>query len=776
MISNQIKKTEAQCIAEHASFCQAACPLHLPVRKLVSLIRKENLSGAAGLIQKYVYFPRLVAKACPAPCEQACQRAELDESIAVNLLERAVAVNASFPAPQLVPEIQIRKKVALVGGGLSALAAAWVLYEKGFALTLFEKSGNLGGRVHTVAGVSVKDVALDLAPLTALPIEFRLETEIGKDISLTQILEEYDGVYLSGDKPLAEAVLGDRDIDIKILQTGNPKVFIGGGILREGEDYSIVQSIADGRRAAVSLDRFLKNKSLTAARYGEGAYESQLEFQPQVQAITSRVKPAQSEYSVDECLAEAGRCLDCRCISCSRECKLAERFRKFTKSYIKEIADAAPVMGGGADKGEETGCTLCGLCGEICLNALPLCGGEELVKENKVKNKPEKLDKPGQPEQSGHAAVQAETKTDDLPVRDMLFSNSDEFSLCRHRSGREESAYLFFPGCQMAATMPEYIAPAYRYLQEKLDSVGIFLGCCGAPADWAGQPKLFEQTMAELLAKWSRMGKPVMIVGCATCYQQFKAAEPQMRVKLLWEVFAEYGLPQAQRQPHTVAVHDSCTVRHEKEVQDAVRRVLQEAGYQIDELEYSRNKTKCCGYSSLVFCGNKDAALKAAAKRVGESPLDYLAYCAVCRNFFVSVGKPTYHILDAIFGQDTPEKACRPAPGLRQKEENRRGLKRALLQEFYPDGRGPDQDDGPLLFISPPIRRLMEERLIDEDNIRKVIRFAEAQNRKMIRPADNHFIAGYKPGIITYWVEYACKDGGYEIYNAYSHRISIGED
>jgi hypothetical protein len=43
-----------------------------------------------------------------------------------------------------------------------------------------------------------------------------------------------------------------------------------------------------------------------------------------------------------------------------------------------------------------------------------------------------------------------------------------------------------------------------------------------------------------------------MIVGCTTCYQQFKAAEPRMQVLLLWEIFAEYGLPQLSRQPHPV--------------------------------------------------------------------------------------------------------------------------------------------------------------------------------------------------------------------------------
>lgn len=746
MSSNRIKKTEAQCLTEHAPYCQAACPLHLPARTLVNLIGSADFDGAAALMQTYCFFPRLVAKACPAPCEKACIRDALGGSIAVNLLERTVAANVAFPTPRIVPEMQIRKKIAVIGGGMSALAAAWSLYEKGFALTVFEKSGNLGGTVRSVAGVGIDDIALDLAPLMALPIKFRLHTEVGVDMAWDAILNEYDGVYLSGDNALSGGT-----IDRKTLQTANPKVFAGGSMLRTGESYSIVDSLADGRRAAVSLDRFLKNKSLTAARLAEGTYASRLQVSVQDCEPKTRVQPAQHEYTVAESLAEAGRCLDCRCTDCIRECRLAERFGQFTHSYIREIANAAPAMGGGSDKNEDAGCTLCGLCHDICPGALPLREADK-----------------------GGSAVL--TREIDFPVRDMLFSNSDEFSLCRHRLRYEESRYLFFPGCQMAAATPHYIIPAYRYLQQKLDQVGIFLGCCGAPADWAGQPKLYEQTMNELLDKWSRMGKPVLIVGCTTCQQQFKAAEPQMQVKLLWEVFAEYGLPQVHREPRTVAVHDSCTARYDHGVHAAVRRILHEAGYSVEELQYSRERTKCCGYSSLAFCDDHEAALNAVMERTGESPLDYVAYCTVCRNYFTGVGKPTYHILDVIFGRDSHGTACQPAPGLRQQEENRRALKRALLQEFYDGAHGRDRDNGPLLFISPQVRRRLEERLIDESSIQTVIAFAEAHNRKLLRPTDNHFIAGYKPGIITYWVEYAPKDGGYEVYNAYSHRISIGED
>ena len=106
----------------------------------------------------------------------------------------------------------------------------------------------------------------------------------------------------------------------------------------------------------------------------------------------------------------------------------------------------------------------------------------------------------------------------DFALKDMKFSNSERFSLVRKQPSREASkdlfyyplicydpyvkglskgsgktGYLFYPGCQLSASHHQYIEDIYRYLvgsikkKESDKDVGIYLGCCGAPADWGGE-------------------------------------------------------------------------------------------------------------------------------------------------------------------------------------------------------------------------------------------------------------------------------------------------
>ncbi|MDD2568906.1 MAG: FAD-dependent oxidoreductase [Clostridia bacterium] len=758
MDSKQMMKTEVQCIEEHAPKCQASCPLHVQMRSLINLVKTKAFDEAALLLQKQAMFPRLIAAMCPAPCERACKRAELDDGIAINAMEKAIVAKGALPQQKIIPYMKINKTVAIVGGGVSGMAVAWFLYEKGFNITVFEKTNKLGGKLLEFPHISEENIALDFVPVTQADIEFHFNTEIGKDISYEEILEQFDSIYISGAANFTALDI-ELKADPKTLQNANPKIFIGGSILREGEPYSVVQSINEGRRAAISMDRFLKKVSLTAARYHEEPYETELYTDINGVEKVLRTPKTGGEYTDEELQQEAKRCLDCHCLVCVRECKFLKRFGRFPRLYIREIANTISLLGGGSRSAKNliVACTLCGLCKELCPNSIQMpevikSGRQEMVKKNELS-----------------PAIY------DFPVRDMLFSNSDEFSLCKHAPQLKKSEYLFFPGCQMAATMSEYISPCYDYLLEKLGKVGLFLGCCGAPADWAGQEKLFNETMAELIAKWQDMGEPTMIVGCTTCYQQFKAARPEMKLLSLWEVFAEHGLPEVAREPKSVAVHDTCTARHEGEIQEAVRQILDETGYKVEELEFSREKTRCCGYGGLVFYGDKKMAKEFVQARAEESKLPYVAYCSVCRDFFVNAGKPAYHILDIIWGKDSPKKALQKGANISQKEANRIKLKQNLLQKYWHE-KMPVPNSEIKLFISDEVKEVLEERLITETNIRQVIAAANASGKKLIRPADGHFIIVHKPGIITYWVEYLPKADGFEIFNAYSHRIHISED
>ena len=75
-------------------------------------------------------------------------------------------------------------------------------------------------------------------------------------------------------------------------------------------------------------------------------------------------------------------------------------------------------------------------------------------------------------------------------LREFTFSNSEDARLVRNQANRDTdaSAYVFFPGCRMGSSNPEYVMQTYRYLTAALKGgVGIAVACCGAPAEWSGK-------------------------------------------------------------------------------------------------------------------------------------------------------------------------------------------------------------------------------------------------------------------------------------------------
>ncbi len=338
----------------------------------------------------------------------------------------------------------------------------------------------------------------------------------------------------------------------------------------------------------------------------------------------------------------------------------------------------------------------------------------------------------------------------DFALRDMEFSNSDKFTLARHAPGAPASDLLFFPGCQLSASEPHYVEQIYAWLQATVPAksgVGLMLRCCGAPAEWAGRTDLFQTALAEFAAEYDKMGQPRLVMACSSCQQIFKTHLPDIKIVSLWELIDEYGLPNPPPVADTLtplAVHDPCTARHEAHMQDSVRRILARLGYQLEELPLSRDKTECCSYGGLMWLANREVSAKVIERRAAASPRDYVAYCAMCRDFLAGSGKPTWHLLDLIFAGG---EASRSGPGYSQRHENRARLKRKLLKELWSE----EMDDHPpayeaieLIIMEAAAERL-EQRLILVEDIQQVIEAAERTGRKLLRPDSGHFLATRGP-------------------------------
>jgi NADPH-dependent glutamate synthase beta subunit-like oxidoreductase len=773
MEQKELRGLEDRCIQEYAPPCTAACPIHVDVRGMMSEISRGDLEAALKIVRKVLPFPGIIGRICDQPCRAVCNRKNAGGSLAVAALERACA-DLGAHQPDKKPTMPRKsRRVAVAGGGLGGLTAALDLAKKGYPVVLFEARDRLGGRLWDVPQEILPRsvLTMDLNVVTQVGVDLRLKTPLGKELSLADLCGQFDAIYLSlevgsNKRDILELRNGERaQIDPVTLATRHPGVFTEP--LREGP-YSPILAMSDARRAAVSIDRYLQKVSMTAARHNEGPYVTRLYTNLAGIAPLGVVPMAEPRvgYSLDEATQEAQRCIQCQCLECVKICEYLEHYGSYPRKYVREVYNNLSIVMGHRQANQFiNSCSLCSLCREVC--------PEDLDMGAVCRQARRKMVEQGRMPPSAH----------EFALRDMQFSNSEVFALARHQPGATASEYVFFPGCQLSASAPEQVEQVYAQLRETLAvPPGLMLRCCGAPAEWAGRMDLFQAALAEFRSAHQTLGNPRVILACSSCYQMFQKYLPEVEVLSLWVLLDQQGLP-ARATPvvkdRVVSIHDPCTTRGERSIQDSVRRILGRLGYQVAELPLSREKTECCGYGGLMWLANRDLAKAVVQRRITESPSDYVTYCAMCRDFFAARGKRSLHLLDLLFEVDPEARATRAAPGYSQRHENRARLKRKLIKEVWgKEMPGSQEYDKIRLNIPAEVQARLEDRLILVEDIQQVIAHAESTGRKLVNPQTGHFLAHYRPGNVTYWVEYSPGPAGdgFAIHNAYSHRMVVEED
>jgi Fe-S oxidoreductase len=747
------------CISDSQPPCTAACPIHVDILSFLSEIKKSNFQKAYKILNKKIPFTRVICSVCDHPCENGCLREELGGAIQISKLEKIAIKFGHKPPKKKFAVPRKGKSIGIVGGGVSGLVAAEFLDKKGYDISIYEQRPYIGGVLwdYNESILPREFLEKEIEEINKRKIKINLNTEVGKDISINEILQEKDAVYLGTGSWTAEF-----EIDPNIFQTSVSKLFAGGGLIKVNRN-SIIECVSTGMRAAISIDRFVNKKSLTASREKEGAYKVKLKIN-----LADVLEERKHHINLDKedvkenARLEAERCIQCQCRECVKACAHLLKFDITPKQYIRQINHNENVVLGNRRANKMiNSCTMCGLCEEVCPNSLDLRNiiretRESMVERNKMPP-------------SAH----------NFALRDMEYNNSDNFKLLKHEPNKEESKYIFFPGCQLSASAPQYVPRVYKYLMKNIDEgVGLMLCCCGAPAEWAGRKDMFKESVSRLKHHWIKMNKPTFIVACSTCYYIFKTYIPEINIISLWEIIDKIGIykEKTNRKNITLALHDACTTRHEVELQESVRRIISRMGYDVEELKYSREKTECCGYGGLVYYSNREMAEDFIEKRINESDKDYIAYCFMCRDLFASKGKRTLHILDLIYGEDIEKLSQKRGPTLSQRHENRTKLKIKLLKEFWGEDMSKLQKEGLHLVLSEDVIRKMEDRLILKQHIQDVIENGENKHKKFINPENNHFLTYKKIVNVTYWVEYEKSEQGFKVHDVYRHRMEIMEE
>ncbi len=768
MDQQQLRALEQRCIQEEAPECTAACPIHVDARAFVGHVARGEWSEAWKVLHKTMPFPGILGRICDAPCRQRCKRIEAGDPIQIGELERA-CVATPPPRFHVQPLSSKAKTIAVVGSGLSGLTAAWDLARKGYSIRIFEPGTKLGGPLRSIRDRRLPEAALEeeLERLSTLDVTVHLSVDVEPADFLEQCISENNAVFLSLENAsgrnwdIARDDAGWIIVDPMLHSTRRAGVYGGGRPSMAG--LSPVWQAAEGRWAATSIDRFLQKVSLTAGREKDGPYKTRLYTSLEGVAALPRVAAADPEsgYSIDEAISEASRCLQCECLECVKVCAYLERFGAYPRKYAREIYNNESIVMGMRQANKlVNSCSLCGLCERVCpedfaVQDLCLQARRSMVRRGKVPP-------------SAH----------EFALQDMRFSLSERFRLVRHAPGRTQSAHAFFPGCQLCASSPGQVKRLYRHLMEGLSGgTGLMLGCCGAPAFWAGQEDEFHRVAEEIRQDWEALGRPRLIAACSTCFRMFAEHLPEVPTISLWQLLEENGLPPsfASASHRPLAVHDPCTTRPYPAVQDAVRRLLQRQGIPVEELSLSRDKTECCGFGGLMQNANPDLSREVAARRARTSPLDFLTYCAMCRDSLASVGKRALHLLDLLFpAPDGVEPATRPRPGWSERQENRARLKDSLAMELWGERQPAMQAYERIrLIIAPEVARLIDRRRILDEDIRRVIFAAEESGKVAVHPRTGRIKACHRPYRATIWVEYSPTPEGYVVHTAYSHRMEV---
>lgn len=182
--------------------CMYNCPANVNIPGYISLIAENRYEDAVNLIREDNPFPTACAFVCERPCELQCRRGLIDAQVNIRGLKRYAVDKVKFDdikVPRRNPSTG--KRVAVIGGGPSGLTCAFYLARMGHDVVVYESNEKLGGMLrYGIPNYRLPKERLDddiNALLKVGGIEVKCNTKVGKDITLDEIRESFDAVYIS---------------------------------------------------------------------------------------------------------------------------------------------------------------------------------------------------------------------------------------------------------------------------------------------------------------------------------------------------------------------------------------------------------------------------------------------------------------------------------------------------------------------------------------------------------------------------------------------------
>lgn len=179
--------------------CADKCPAGNDIPSYLTSIREGNMAEAARILLDSNPLPAITGRICPRYCEQDCNRTEFEGAVSIRSIERYLGDYILDHTDSLfIPPAETGKKVAVVGSGPAGLAAAYYLKNTGYSVTVFEALEEAGGIL--TFGIPPyrlpKDIVkTQIKAFEDMGIKFKMNVEVGKDLSLQELQHDFDAVF-----------------------------------------------------------------------------------------------------------------------------------------------------------------------------------------------------------------------------------------------------------------------------------------------------------------------------------------------------------------------------------------------------------------------------------------------------------------------------------------------------------------------------------------------------------------------------------------------------
>jgi glutamate synthase (NADPH) small chain len=201
--AEELNAQAARCMDCGIPFCHNGCPVNNQIPDWNSLVYKEQWQQAVINLHSTNNFPEFTGRICPAPCEASCTLNIDDNPVTIKTIECAIVDRGweeGWIKP-LPPAQKTGKKVAVVGSGPAGLACSQQLARAGHDVTLIEKQDRIGGLLrYGIPDFKMEKHLIDrrMDQMAAEGVTFKPGVEVGKDVTVDELLGQYDAVVLSG--------------------------------------------------------------------------------------------------------------------------------------------------------------------------------------------------------------------------------------------------------------------------------------------------------------------------------------------------------------------------------------------------------------------------------------------------------------------------------------------------------------------------------------------------------------------------------------------------